>query len=178
MYRRLALILCTAVLAGLASLASATTTVHLTDRALVEGAELILLGDAMEVTTTWVDRDLVTLVTVEVEEVIKGEVGESVEVALPGGVDLTGPVPLAVTWPGAPTLVPGERAVLFLESYGPVAGAFAITGWSQGKFIVQQGTDGGTEVYRSAAIGDEPGEGLVEFMAKVRSLLTVGEEAP
>ena len=189
MCRFLALMLCAMSLAGPATPASATTVVHLSDQALVESAELILIGDALEVTTTRVDGDGVTLVTVEVAEVFKGETVGSVEVALPGGVDLSGPVPVAVTWPGAPSFARGERAVLFLESYGPVVGAFAISGWSQGKFTVSHDAAGVAEVYRdlsgvtlaspnSHGTAGPRAESLDAFKARIVELVADLEEGP
>lgn len=192
MYRSPLLTLCAVLITSLAIHAAATTTVRLTDLDLATGAELILIGDALEVTTTWVDRDLVTLVTVEVDEVVKGEVGDTVDVALPGGVDVTGPVPVAVTWPGAPTLAPGERAVLFLESYGPVGGTYAISGWSQGKFAVGKSADGEAVVFQDLSgitlssptqeSASGPGgsknprtESLDAFVARIRALLADAE---
>lgn len=177
--------LCAVLLVGIAAPAAATTAVHMSDEDLVANADLILVGECLEVESTWVGRDLVTLATVQVSEALKGEMGETVTVVLPGGVDASGPVPVAVTWPGAPSLAPGEAAVLFLNAYSQVQDGYAVAGFSQGLFNVVEGP-AQVEASRNLSsmtlrVGgaDRPGqvrsERLETFMTHVRSLLA-GEE--
>lgn len=181
MSRSLLAVLCTVLVFTLAVPAAATTARHLSDEALVAEADLIVVGDTLSVATTWVDRDLVTVATVRVQDSLKGGVGDTVQVVLPGGVDTSGPVPVAVTWPGAPTLIQGEQAVLFLNDYQPIDGSFAVSGWSQGKFTVVDGEQG-PRVQRdlssltlasgqSRARGQARTESKSEFVEKIRGMV-------
>jgi hypothetical protein len=95
-----------------------------------------------------VDRDLVTFVTVSVTETLKGEPLSSVTVAIPGGIDANRRFPVAVTYPGAPSLGPDEEVLLFLVNGQDVSGAFAVAGFSQGKFSVVQDAAGVKHVSR------------------------------
>lgn len=180
------LALCAALLLLAATPAAATTAVQMSDEDLVSSADLILVGQCTAVQSTWVGRDLVTLATIEVGESLKGSAGETVTVVLPGGVDDSGPVPVAVTWPGAPSLAPGEEAFLFLNQFPSVEGGYAVSGFSQGMFAVIESPDGEPQVSRNlsamslrGAGGDRPGEVRAErlesFLAHVRSLLAGGE---
>lgn len=186
MSRLRSLALCAALLLLVAAPAAATTAVHMSDEDLVASADLILVGECTEIQSTWVDRDLVTLATVRVTESLKGSMGDTVTVVLPGGVDTSGPVPVAVTWPGAPNLAPGEEAFLFLNQYPSVPDGYAVAGFSQGMFAVVEGPAGEPRVSRNLSAmrlrgtgGDRPGdvrtERLDKFVNEVRSLLA-GEE--
>lgn len=126
---------CLLALAAVAP-AGATTAVRLSNEGLTGAAELILVGRALESRAVWVDRQLVTLVTVAVDETLKGVAGPTVTVALPGGIDAQRRVPVAVTWPGAPTLAAQEEVFLFLVSGDEVPGAHMVAGFSQGKFSI------------------------------------------
>lgn len=129
-------------LAGLAlavaAPAGATTAAQLSNEALTDKADLIVIGRAGAQRTLWVDRQLVTLVTVTVSESLKGDAGASLTVALPGGVDAKRRFPVSVSWPGAPTLAPEEEVFLFLVSTQEVKDAYAVAGFSQGKFSIVQ----------------------------------------
>lgn len=116
--------------------ASATTAARFSNEGLTGSAELILLGRAEASRSVWIDRQLVTLVTVSVSETLKGVAGPTVTVALPGGVDAQRRFPVAVTWPGAPTLSSQEEVFLFLVSADEVPGAHVVVGFSQGKFSI------------------------------------------
>jgi hypothetical protein len=63
-------------------------------------------------------------------------------VVLPGGVDANRKFPVAMTYPGAPTLTPGEDAFLFLSSQSEVADGYTIAGFAQGKFSIVTDEDG------------------------------------
>jgi hypothetical protein len=96
----------------------------------------------------WVDRSLVTLVTVAVTESLKGTPGDTLTVVVPGGVDTNRKVPVAMTYPGAPRLTPGESMFLFLNADTEVGGGYNVTGFSQGKFSIVEGDDGQPAVTR------------------------------
>lgn len=165
---------------------AATTAVEMSDESLVESADLIVVGTAQEVESTWLDRDLVTLATVEVAETLKGAADGPVTVVLPGGVDADAALPVAVTWPGAPTLAPGEEVLLFLTHYPAYPGGYAVAGFSQGKFAVFEGPGGEAHVTRDLSTlrlvaGQRVGPGsertvrLDDFRARVRGLLAARE---
>jgi len=166
--------------------AAATTAVHMSDESLVDNADLIVVGTCQEVVSTWVDRDLVTLATVAVTENLKGDAGATVRVVLPGGYDASGPLPVAVTWPGAPSIAPGEEVLLFLVDYPAVPGGYAVAGFSQGKFSIFEGPAGEQRVSRdlraltlvhgaSRRRGDERSARLEAFLGKVRARLAAQE---
>ena len=172
--------------AALAAPAAATTAVHMSDEDLVQTADLIVVGRCAEISSRWVGRDLVTLATVEVRDQLKGEPRSTVTVVLPGGVDVDAKVPVAVTWPGAPSMAPGEEVFLFLDSYPAVDDGYAVAGFSQGKFSVIEGPAGEPMVSRSLSrltlrgtagerAGSDRAERLDHFLDHVRSLLAGGE---
>jgi hypothetical protein len=115
---------------------------------MVSQADVIAIGRATETRSMWVDRSLVTLVTVAVNESLKGAPGESLTVVVPGGVDANRKVPIAMTYPGAPRLTPGEDGFLFLNADSEVGGGYNVTGYSQGKFSIVEGDDGEPMVSR------------------------------
>jgi hypothetical protein len=96
----------------------------------------------------WVDRTLITLATVSVSESLKGNETSSLVVALPGGVDANRKFPVAMTYPGAPQLRPGENVFLFLTAADEVPGSYTVAGFSQGKFSIITDEDGEQVVSR------------------------------
>lgn len=139
------------------TLASAATTRQpMSGEELTDAAGVIVVGECTGQRSQWFGRSLVTLYTVSVTEVIKGQAPTEVTVVVPGGFDTSGPVPVAVTFPGAPVLSAGEELLLFLDAVEDATEAssggakaatsggdgdhFAIVGFSQGAFPVV--TDG------------------------------------
>lgn len=116
----------------------ATTAIQLSDLAMTEQAELIVVGRVESSRVQWIGRTLVTLATVSVTEVLKGSAGPTVNVTLPGGIDAQRKVPIAMSYPGAPQLAPGEQVFLFLITEDLVAGSYSIVGFSQGKFTIEE----------------------------------------
>lgn len=139
-----------AVLAVLVSLllpplpAGATSAVLLEDDELVDRSQLVVTGRCTGTETVRVDRSLLTLARFRVDEVLKDTQGAvagttaEVTVVLPGGVDPSAPFPVAEVWPGAPSLVAGEEALLFLRPYQPLAEGWTVVGFSQGKFGIDR----------------------------------------
>jgi hypothetical protein len=115
---------------------------------MTDQADVIAIGNCVETRSMWVDRSLVTLVTVAVGESLKGDPGETLTVVIPGGVDANRRIPIAMTYPGAPRLTPGENVFLFLNADSDVGGGYNITGFSQGKFSIVEGDDGQPSVSR------------------------------
>lgn len=114
---------------------------------MTDQADVIAIGNCIDTRSMWVDRTLVTLVTVAVGEALKGAPGETLTVVVPGGIDTNRRVPVAMTYPGAPRLTPGENVFLFLNADSEVGG-YNVTGFSQGKFSIVEGEDGQPMVAR------------------------------
>ncbi|HXQ74628.1 MAG TPA: hypothetical protein VN844_29250 [Pyrinomonadaceae bacterium] len=124
-----------------------TLAVALSLEDMVNQSDVIAIGNVVETRSTWVDRNLVTLATVSVGESLKGTPGETVTVVLPGGVDTNRKIPVAMTYPGAPRLTPGENVFLFLTSDSEVGG-YNVAGFAQGKFSIVNDEDGQPMVSR------------------------------
>lgn len=119
------------------------------DGDLVQRSELVVTGRCVHVETRWRGGGLFTLATIEVADVLRGEPRESVRVLLPGGVDMDRSHPVAMTWPGAPTIVPGENVLLLLVPNLDEEDELFLTGLTRGKLSLGVG-DGGLEtIYRS-----------------------------
>lgn len=116
---------------------------------MVNQSDVIAIGNCVETKSVWVDRTLVTLATVSVTENLKGNATSSITVELPGGIDANRAVPIAVTYPGAPSLTPGENVFLFLTATGEVGGSYTVAGFSQGKFSIVTDEDGEQMVSRN-----------------------------
>lgn len=126
-----------------------TLTVALSLQDMVSQSDVIAIGNCVDTKSVWVDRSLVTLATVSVSESLKGSGASTVTVELPGGVDANRKIPIAMTYPGAPNLTPGEDVVLFLTATGEVGGTYNVTGFSQGKFSIVTDEDGEQLVSRN-----------------------------
>lgn len=114
----------------------ATTAVALSNRTLAENASVIATGRCTSLRTLWDGRLLVTLATVEVTDMIKGDQVQTVTVALPGGIDATRKFPISMLYPGAPQILVGEDVFLFLGAEDGIATGLTILGFSQGKFSI------------------------------------------
>ena len=82
-----------------------------------------------------------TVANVALTETIKGAESGSLSVVLPGGIDANRKFPVAVSYPGAPRLTPGEDVFLFLTS-DTDHGGYNVVGFSQGKFSIVNDEDG------------------------------------
>jgi hypothetical protein len=125
-----------AAMLAIGSPAGATTARQLTNAELAVTADIIAIGRCTGVRSEWEGRSLVTVATVEVQETLKGSARKRISVVLPGGVDARRRIPVAMTWPGAPTLAVGEEALLFLVSDRSTSRGPIISGFSQGKFSI------------------------------------------
>lgn len=99
---------------------------------LVRASRAIVHGRVVAMTATWADgrRRIDTLVTVEVEAYLKGDLGETVTIRVPGGqIGRYRSVMI-----GAPTFHEGDEVVLFLNTQG--AAIPYVLGLSQGVFRV------------------------------------------
>jgi hypothetical protein len=116
---------------------------------MVNQSDVIAIGNCVETRSVWVDRTLVTLATFSVTENLKGDGASTITIELPGGIDANRAVPIAMTYPGAPNLTPGENAFVFLTATGEVAGSYNVAGFSQGKFSIITDEDGEQMVSRN-----------------------------
>ena len=112
----------------------ATTAVERTENDMIQEAALIVTGHCTHLQSQWVGKTLVTLATIQVSEVLKGDAGSQVTVVLPGGVDSNRRIPIAMSYPAAPEIFQQENVLLFLTPEDLVAGGYSIVGFSQGKF--------------------------------------------
>jgi hypothetical protein len=125
-----------------------TLAVALSLEDMVNQSDVIAIGNCIETKSVWVDRSLVTLATVSVTEGLKGSETSNITVALPGGIDANRKIPIAMTYPGAPQIRPGEDVFLFLTASGEVAGSYTVAGFSQGKFSIVTDENGEKMVSR------------------------------
>jgi len=123
-------------------IADTSLAVALSVQDMVNQSDVIAIGNCVETRSVWVDRTLVTLATVSISESLKGSESSTITVALPGGVDANRKIPIAMTYPGAPQMTPGENVFLFLTATGEVPGSYTVAGFSQGKFSIITDEDG------------------------------------
>jgi hypothetical protein len=109
---------------------------------MVVQSDLIGIGSCTNIKSMWVDRSLVTLATVSLSETLKGSESGEITVVLPGGVDANRKIPVAMTYPGAPRLTPGEDVFLFLNANSDAPGGYIVAGFSQGKFSIVRDEEG------------------------------------
>jgi hypothetical protein len=120
----------------------ATTAVERTEADLIQEASIIVTGQCTHLQSRWIDRNLVTIATISVSEVLKGQAGSQVTVVLPGGTDTSRRVPIAMSFPAAPEIFQQENVLLFLTPEDRVADGYAVVGFSQGKFTVAETPQG------------------------------------
>jgi hypothetical protein len=125
-----------------------TLAVALSLEDMVNQSDVIAIGNCTDARSVWVDQTLVTLATVSLSESLKGNETSSLTVALPGGIDANRQYPIAMTYPGAPRITPGEDVFLFLTSTSDFAGAYTVAGFSQGKFSIVTDENGEQMVSR------------------------------
>jgi hypothetical protein len=125
-----------------------TLAVALSLQDMVSQSDVIAIGNCVETKSVWVDRTLVTMATVSVSETLKGTGSSNLTVVLPGGADVNRKFPVAVSYPGAPRLTPGEDVFLFLSSNPEYSGSYTVAGFSQGKFSIVNDEDGEPVVSR------------------------------
>ena len=169
---------------ALARTAPATVLVAVDLDELVAGARTIVHGRVVDVTPQWLDgrRGIETIVTIEVEDALKGAGGRSVSFRVPGGQM----GPYRSFMPGAPVFAAGEEVIVFLAGDGPVIphivgfsqGVYRVIGLAGGARVVRPGVPGGAG---EASVALARGTGsrvapLEAFESQVRAL--VGSERP
>jgi hypothetical protein len=130
--------------------AAAAIALHYELTDLAREADEVVHGRVIGQTSYWDDHVIMTEVTVEVVECLKGErpAGERVVVRQPGG--RVGE--LAMLVPGMPTFLNDEVVVLFLEA-GSVEGASLVMGLAQGRFTVAADAETGEVLVRRDLTG-------------------------
>lgn len=162
----------------------ATNRADISIRDMAGQAQLIATGRCIETRSEWIqdNRVLVTLATISVDEVIKGDPVSTVTVVLPGGVDANRRIPVAMTYAGAPQIAPQEEVFLFLSSDDSVANGYSVFGFAEGKYSILEDEAGQKVVSRDLVKdGVQKGPGLVrgnrqlvplaQFKEKVRGYL-------
>ena len=114
--RKAIAMLTAAMIAGAAAGARATSLVATDLRTLSRLATTIVRGVVVSVDTRWAEghRAVESVVTLEPETYLKGSLGPTIELVVPGG--LLGRYRSIVV--GAPTFAAGQRVVLFLGAHG------------------------------------------------------------
>lgn len=125
-----------------------TLAVALSLEDMVGQSDVIAIGNVVNTQSVWTEGTLVTLATVSVSETLKGAGSENLTVVLPGGVDANRKFPVAVSYPGAPRLTPGEEVFLFLTADTDFGSGYNVAGFSQGKFSIVNDEDGEPMVSR------------------------------
>src|SRR5262249_40271020 len=127
-----------ALLFALAAGVRATVLIPADLGELATDARTIARGRVVAVDARWTDdrRTIETIVTLEVESYLKGELGSEVRFSVPGGT--LGRYRNIVV--GAPQFAIGQRAIVFLAARGPSVPY--VVGFSQGVFRIVAGADG------------------------------------
>lgn len=129
------MLLATLSIGLVASTAAADVSVRLSNEALTDASAAIVIGRVTAAESRWIDRNLVTAVTVQISETLKGGAAGQIEVLLPGGIDANRRFKVAMTYPGAPQMYNGEDVFLFLMQDDDLGG-YIVTGFAQGKFSI------------------------------------------
>lgn len=154
----------------------ATTALQFTNQDLAGQADLVVIGNCVDVRSAWVDRMLVTLATIQVSENLRGS-NSSITVVLPGGIDANRPVPVMMSYPGAPQIALQEEVFLFLEDETPTLGGYTVLGFSQGKFSIVTDSHGRKHVDRDLSnLELQSGTGIARGTRTLTSLQEFKDE--
>jgi hypothetical protein len=162
--------------------ADATTVAALSNRALAQTADIIVIGRCTSVRSAWVGRTLVTQATIGVTESLKGDARNTLTVTLPGGIDAARKFPVSMVYAGAPQIAMGEEVFLFLGRSGTSPDGLVVLGFSQGKFSIVSDETGQRVVSRNLSsvtlaspAGTRPGTStrtpLARFRDEIRGYL-------
>lgn len=125
------LLLGAVLIALTATAARATVLIPIEFRELVHVSAAIVHGRVTDVRAEWVDgrRAIETFVTIEAAEYMKGSLGGTLTVRVPGGQIGR----YRTIFVGAPAFHDGDEVVLFLRSYN---GVLSVVGLNQGAFRI------------------------------------------
>ncbi len=154
----------------LVAAARATTVIPPTFDELVAQAELIFQGTVTDVQSQWVgeggQRHIVSYVTVQVEDPIKGNPGKSYTIRMVGGT--VGDETMEVS--DSPKFKKGDRDILFVEHNGTQF--IPLVGIMHGRFRVEKDSTTGADVVKSdkgAAVRDLAALGKDEHASAQRN---------
>lgn len=148
MNRVTAILICLSIaMCAIVPFAHGTQIVYQTPQQLGHNAELVVHGTVVSVESQWDDQraKIFTTTRIAVEDTYKGAGSPLVEIIQLGGV--VGNVRVNVS--GALQWAPGEEVLLFLEPY---LGKYAVSGFSQGKFLVQRDPESGDAYVRRPSL--------------------------
>jgi hypothetical protein len=165
----LATLLSLAFVAATPTFTQATTMAPMSTAQLAAQSSDIVVGTVTNLRSVWVNRTLMTLVTVSVSESLKGDGAAQKTVVIPGGIDPNRAVPVAILYPGAPMMNVSDEVVLFLQGGSAVENALQIVGYAQGKFSIVR--DGSDFVLAQGMTPDSRRE-LASFKTEIRELVT------
>jgi hypothetical protein len=138
----------------------------------------IVTGRCLQTRSAWFGRTIYTLVTISVDETIKGDESQTLMVAIPGGADATRRIPVAMTFPGAPKILRQEEVFLFLQPADILPGSYSVMGYAQGKLSIVADENSEKLVTRNPAFpqpnratGKIRGARLSEFKEQIRKYL-------
>jgi hypothetical protein len=134
-----------------AASSEATTARELSNEAMTAEATAIVTGRCTSIRTMWSGRVLLTMATIAVTDRLKGDLGETITVALPGGIDANRRFPVSMLYPGAPQIAMGEEVLLFLSANADAA-SLSVIGFSQGKFSIVNDERGEKVVSRNLSM--------------------------
>ena len=161
-----------AAIIALAPAAQATTVIAPTFDELVDQAEVIFQGKVTDVKSMWAgeggQRHIVSYVTFQIEESLKGNPGQSYTIRMLGGT-VDGET-MEVS--DAPKFVVGDKDILFVQNNG--SQFIPLVGIMHGRFHVQRDRSGRDSVLTNEgeAVND-----LTEFKASVRAKMRMGASA-
>jgi hypothetical protein len=149
---------------------------------MTQRSDLIITGQCLATRSMWVERRLVTLATISVNETLKGAPASTVTVTLPGGFDSNRKHPIAMTYPGAPTIQPQENTFLFLRHAASLANTYSVMDYAQGKLSIVKNEAGEDMVSRDlnkmpiarsvgVARGRQQLTPLAEFKEKIKGYM-------
>jgi hypothetical protein len=145
----------------------ATLVVLVPTEQLVTAADRVVLGRVEAVQSYWSASRIVTKVTVQIEQTLKGTVESRLVFEAMGG--RVGDVSMRVA--GAPTFAAGQRAIVLLRAQGGTNRAF---GLSQGKLDVTRSADGEDRVPWVETDRAETRVALSAAVARIRRLAEPG----
>ena len=190
MKKRHSLLLAAALITSL-NVARGTTVIPPSFDQLVRQAEVIFQGAVTDVRSQWVgegaQRHIVSYVTFNVEDGIKGDAGQSYAIRMDGGT--VGEDSMGIS--DAPTFKVGDREILFVENNGTQV--IPLVGLMHGRFHVERDQTGldvvtrnqgeplknvdqlGRDTESAAPATAEPNMTAEAFKAAVRSKLRAAQ---
>lgn len=135
-------VLAGAALCAVSSPAFSTTLQEMSLDAIVDSSEAIVMGEAVSSRVVNTESGVYTLTDFQVSETLSGSAPSTVTVSVPGGsYETASGFRVGEVIAGAPQLLPGRKAVLFLER-DAATGEMCVVGFSQGQMSVASGPNG------------------------------------